>query len=343
MYRDFLWVLQLELIKYRINSRVQFAAHSFPLAACNAIDLFKQYDVILDCTDHPTSRYLVSDAAVLASRPLVSASALKTEGQLMVLNNPSSNNSTSSSNTHCYRCIFPKPPPPESITTCGEGGILGPVVGVMGVLMATEVIKLLLEAPKNEEDTSQTPPAKPTMLLYSAFSDQRFRTIRLGGRRQDCPSCSSKRTITEESLRSGSLDYVAFCGGRSSPNCLAAHQRISATDYRDVRSASAERHLLIDVREKTQFDLAHLTGSVNIPLYDIQNEPLESIQKIRGAKGTLPGSSDDTPTYFICRFGNDSQLAVHQLCDRNESLQARDICGGLDAWRRQVDPGFPEY
>ena len=331
------------LIVVSINPKVQYVAHDFHLTPCDAVDLFRRYDVILDCTDHPTSRYLISDAAVLAFTPLVSASALKTEGQLMVLNDPPLAPSVPSRASHCYRCVFPKPPPAESVTTCGEGGVLGPVVGVMGVLMATEALKLLLEHPKNEEAISQKPPAKPTMLLYSAFSDQPFRTIRLGGRRKDCLSCSSKSIITEESLKSGSLDYSAFCGVRLPPNLIPPDQRISVIEYKHLRSASAKPHVLVDVREKTQFGLAHLKDSINVPLYDIQNEPLQALAKIRKTREKLSTSYDKTPVYFICRFGNDSQLAMHQLCETASDLQARDVRGGLDAWRREVDPRFPEY
>ena len=329
-------LLCLALTVSRMNPEVQYVSHKFHLTPSIAVDLFRQYDVILDCTDHPTSRYLTSDAAVLASRPLISASALKSEGQLMVLNNPPSDRSISSASSHCYRCVFPKPPPAESVTTCGEGGILGPVVGAMGVLMAVETLKILLEFPLHQS-------AKPTMLLYSAFNEQSFRTIRLGGPRKDCASCSSKHTITEDSLRSGALDYAAFCGVRNPLDLIPVYQRLSATEYDNLRSASAEPHILIDVREKTQFDMAHLKDSINIPLYEIQNQPQDAIGQIHRSSAMLLNSDHNVPIYFICRFGNDSQLAVDHLCKSTPDLPARDIRGGLNAWRREIDSGFPDY
>ena len=340
------------LIHFRINPRIQYITHNGHLIPDQAVDLLRQYDVILDCTDHPTSRYMISDAAVLAQRSLVTASALKTEGQLMVLNNPPSGICNPTDSGHCYRCVFPKPPPPESVMTCGEGGILGPVVGVMGVLMATEALKLLLQSPENGNASSQRAIAKPTMLLYSAFSDPPFRTVRLGGRRKDCASCSLNPTITLESLQSGSLDYAAFCGVRLSQDLVPDRERISAIEYQRIRSESTESHVLVDVREKTHFDLAHLKGSINIPFSDIRQSPLKCMEDIDTAIDTSPTIDKDAQVYLICRFGNDSQIAMTEfrkavaylpLASRHFHSVVADVRGGLDAWRLEVDSGFPHY
>src|SRR5690554_1442989 len=116
----------------------------------------------------------------------------------------------------CYRCIFPKPPPADQVVSCGDGGILGPVVGVMGVLQALEAIKLLTAGLKTDDDhdaefrNSKVLPL-PSLLLFSANSPSPFRTVRLRSRRQDCFACSTKAGLSAESLTSGSLDYVAFC------------------------------------------------------------------------------------------------------------------------------------
>ena len=196
---------------------VCYNKHISHLAPDTAISMFEQYDLILDCTDHPTSRYLISDACVLTGKPLISASALKTEGQLMVLNNPPREAGVTTGGP-CYRCVFPKPPPADSILSCGEGGILGPVVGSMGVLQALEAIKVLTSKPKTyTSDTSMANgvdegQVKPSMLMFSAFSNPQFRTIRLRSRRNDCATCSGNAWITKQSLSSGSLDYIAFCG-----------------------------------------------------------------------------------------------------------------------------------
>ena len=328
-----------------------------------ALDIFDQYDVVLDCTDHPTSRYLISDAAVIARKPLVSASALKTEGQLLVLNWPPNTTREAADGGFCYRCVFPKPPPIESVIDCGAGGILGPVVGVMGVLMAVETIKIIVRLQR----LPRTDAISPSLLLYSAFNYPPFRSVRLRGKRPACPSCSTSPTITRQSLLSGSLDHIAFCGIASDPNILPNTDRISATEYskihHEARQGQVQAHILIDVREKPQFDICHLQHSLNIPFSIFSTElekqteppsprddsttpsdPLPLLQKI------MQHSPPETPIpiYILCRFGNDCQLAVQKMKSWAQSsgrkeFQIRDIRGGLEAWRNEVDPDFPEY
>ena len=342
----------------------------------------KNYDLILDCTDRPSTRYLVSDAAVLAEKPVVTASALRTEGQLMVLNNPPK------SHNHiggfCYRCVFPKPPPAESVLSCGEGGILGPVVGIMGVLMAMEALKILLRsALKDAHDYSPTEanqPTPPSLLLYSAYSDPPFRSIKLRGKRKGCPSCSDTATITEETFQSPTSDYDAFCSsGIPAAATVNTNDRISAKEYNTVREAAAAGHLqhvLVDVRERVQFDICHLKGSINLPFSDLSRDPEASIDRLEestiipqndnndnnnsNSNNSSPSSSASTsnsitdakaiPLYLICRYGNDSQLAANKLKDLDRFRRPGaaydirgDIVGGLRAWRESVDPGFPEY
>ena len=313
----------------------------------------RNYDLILDCTDRPSTRYLVSDAAVLAGKPVVTASALRTEGQLMVLNNPPKSHDNRGG--FCYRCVFPKPPPEESVLSCGDGGILGPVVGVMGVLMAMETLKILLPSPQENgrECPTKTPydPILPSLLLYSAYSNPPFRSIKLRGKRKGCPSCSDTANITEESLQSASLDYAAFCGSSSPATPLSNTSRISAEEYSRVRDAAGRPHILVDVREKVQFDICHLRGSINIPYSDISRDPEASIDTLDDTIAAIPAITDTAkPLYLICRYGNDSRLAANTLKDlpRFQSPHATydfraDVAGGLRAWRMSVDPDFPEY
>lgn len=306
----------------------------------------KNYDLILDCTDRPSTRYLISDAAVLAGKPVVTASALRTEGQLMVLNNPPK--SPGNPGGFCYRCVFPKPPPAETVLSCGEGGILGPVVGVMGVLMAMEALKILLQL--SEENNYQNSvgasddPVPPTLLLYSAYSNPPFRSIKLRGKRKGCVSCSDIATITEESLKSAPSNYVEICAS-SSPAAPANTSRVSANEYSMIR----QTHILVDVREKVQFDICHLKGSINLPYSEISRDPETSLDRLDDATKDNPGIVDGMPLYLICRFGNDSQLAAKKFKDLSRfqpddkyDLKG-DISGGLRAWRESVDPGFPEY
>ncbi|EQL31153.1 hypothetical protein RJZ56_006458 [Blastomyces dermatitidis] len=280
----------IEYLK-ELNPHPKYIPYHTHLTPAEAPSIFSPYGLILDCTDNPATRYLISDTAVLLGKPLVSASALRTEGQLMVLNYPpqkpaekpsasSTNNSPSTTTIGgpCYRCVFPKPPPAASVTSCADGGIIGPVVGLMGVLQALETIRILTQT----TTTTATPTTPPTLHLFSAFSNPPFRSIRLRPRRRNCAACSpTAGTITLDSLRSGLMDYVQFCGGVVGPQALlGVEERISAREYwrryREQLQAEAEAEeevkvereepILIDVREAVQFGLGALEGSVNIPM-----------------------------------------------------------------------------
>ena len=320
---------------------MRYNRHPFHLSPEQAISIFEQYDVILDCTDHPISRYLISDACVLTGKSLVSASALRTEGQLIVLNNPPRPPGDISGGL-CYRCVFPKPPPAESVLSCGEGGILGPVVGVMGVLQALEAIKLLTTRSKPPGENrlmqngvaSEAEPTHPTLLMFSAYSNAQFRTVRLRSRRVDCAACSVRATITKQSLTSGSLDYVAFCGAIAPINVLPSACRISAGDFAKLPTDGS--NMLIDVRDETQYAICALRGSVNVPWTGNVDNWLEKAQM-------SPALGDDERRRFVvCRFGNDSQLAARALMDR-VNVPVKDIKGGFASWRKEVDPEWPEY
>jgi adenylyltransferase/sulfurtransferase len=332
---------------------VRYHAYGRHLTPATALDIFQPYDLILDCTDHPTSRYLISDAAVLSGKPVVSAAALRTDGQLLVLNNPPTTGP-------CYRCIFPKPPPADSVISCGDGGVLGPVVGVMGVLMALEAIKIITGPESRPETCTPTPsdephPASPsspspaTMLIFAATSSPPFRSIRLHGKRPRCPSCSPAAPITRASLTLGSLDYVAFCGRASPTAILGPHERITAQQLQ-AALARPDRPILLDVRDPTQYAICSLPGSVNVPLAAVDAlAPAAALQPEPDAAD--PGLRDvvasDRPVYALCRFGNDSQLAVRKLkelgYDRGGTRWIGDVRGGLRAWKRDVDPLWPEY
>lgn len=333
------------------NSQNHYIAHRYNLDQKIAVETMRNYDLVLDCTDRPSTRYLVSDAAVLAGKPVVTASALRTEGQLMVLNNPPKSHENPGG--FCYRCVFPKPPPAETVLSCGDGGILGPVVGVMGVLMAMEALKIL--TPLILENGYQNPtkasydPVPPSLLLYSAYSNPSFRSIKLRGKRKECPSCSDTATITEESFKSEPMDYGAFCASSSSA-ALTNTSRISAKEYSKIREATGNPHILVDVREKVQFDICHLKGSINLPYTEISQDPEASIDKLEDTiNGRNPDIADGASLYLICRYGNDSQLAANKFKNLprfrpHAKYDFRgDIAGGLRAWRQSVDPNFPEY
>lgn len=344
----------------RLNPHTTYIPHRSHLTPQEAPEIFKDYDLILDCTDNPATRYLISDTAVVLGKPLVSASALRTEGQLMVLNNPP-RPAGDKDGGPCYRCVFQKPPPANSVTSCADGGILGPVVGTMGVLQALEAIKVIT-SPAGLSDGPRDPPA---LQIFSAYSSPLFRTIRLRSRRPTCAACSASPSVTLDTLLSGSMDYVFFCGTATPTSLLSPNERISPHHYRarhpdtsseHLASGLAPSHMLIDVRDKAQFDICSLDNSINIPISTILGSSTRPTKDANGDTQTnlpswLPAdiaSPESTnPVYVVCRLGNDSQIAVTKLkelgLDRGGERFVGDIQGGLRAWREQVDPELPDY
>lgn len=276
---------------------------------------------------------------MLLNKPLVSASALRTEGQLVVLNYPAKPPGDATGGP-CYRCVFPVPPPADSVVSCADGGILGPVVGIMGVLQALETIKVITGSVPN--------PNSPSLHIFSAYAPTPWRTIRLRSRRANCAVCSSNATITLDTLRTGSTDYVQFCGTANASQVLSPIERISADEYQSC-CESAEPPILIDVRDETQFNICNLNNSINIPITRILNETRTNSDSDSWPSWMPPPvlSRPNDPIYVVCRQGNDSQLAVRKFkemgLDRNGERFIGDIRGGLKAWKAEVDPDWPEY
>lgn len=278
----------------------------------------------------------------------------------MVLNNPPRRPGDTEGGP-CYRCVFPKPPPVDSVINCAEGGILGPVVGTMGVLQALEAIKVL---------TAMGPPDPPSLLIFSAYSSPQFRSIRIRSRRANCTVCSAQATVTLDTITSGSTDYLFFCGSANAPSLLGPDERISPQEYCNKhpgnvsqpdglpeRSVVNSPHTVIDVRDKVQFGICNLHNSINIPISEILassssvTKTAESEQQKSQLPAWLPprlaSSKSADPIYVVCRLGNDSQIAVQKMkdlgLDRNGQRFIGDIRGGFRAWREQVDPEWPEY
>lgn len=270
----------------------------------------------------------------------------------------------------CYRCVFPKPPPAASVVSCADGGILGPVVGTMGVLQALEAIKVLSARPSSPDPAINgvLSAESPSLLIFSAYSSPPFRSIRLRSRRANCATCSANATVTLDTITSGSTDYVFFCGTTSPVSLLSPRERISPLEFRKKHSVDAsilsakpaasmgeaKPPILIDVREKVQFDICNLDNSINVPISRILAAKTSS-SGAPGASEELPSwipaevvSPDTTePIYVVCRLGNDSQIAVQKLkelgLDQGGKRYIGDIKGGLRAWREQVDAEWPDY
>ena len=321
----------------RLNPAITYNAHLTRLTPQNAPSIVSQYDLVLDCTDHPTSRYLISDTCVLLRKPLVSASALQTSGQLIALNSPPGRGP-------CYRCVFPRPPPPDSVVGCGEGGVLGPVVGAMGVLQALEAVKLVVSGGLEEKEDDDGPREEegeraPTMmLLFSALGDVPFRSVRMRGRRKDCFACAEEGGLTLEEMQS-SMDYVQFCGVSQPVQLLPPEERVSVAEFHEMSRQNVE-HVLLDVREKEHFDLCSIDGSINIPISRFTSHRGEGPPDWISARVTT-----DVPIYVVCRVGNDSQIAAQKLKDMGLGRDGKrfigDIKGGLKAWKDSVDPTLP--
>ena len=226
--------------------------------------------------------------------------------------------------------------------TCGEGGILGPVVGIMGVMQALEAIKIVCKGIEHvAEPIDKSPPKPSSMLVLSAFDPSMFRTFKLRGRRKDCATCSSKARVTLGTMRKDSVDYQLSCGAMLPVNVLTDDIRMEAADVADAIDSDEKRPLIIDVREKAHFDVYSLPGSVNIPY-----STLSQWREPQDARSQLDQLASHRPLHILCRLGNDSQYAVkklHQLgFDQGGQRYIGDVRGGWQAWRREVKGSWPD-
>jgi len=303
-----------------LNPAIDVRGNSIGLTPKTAIALVSDFDLVLDCTDNPMSRYLLNDACVVTGRTLVSGAAIGCEGQVTVYSRDEE--------SPCYRCLFPEAPPPSCVGTCDAAGVFGPVPGVIGTLQAMETIKLL-SRPEGSRALIRR------MVLYDG-ADCSFRTVKLRSRSPSCIACGDGARIDV-----ATFDYLAFLGCSISGSEKMSDRarlpvdpchRLSPVDFRaTLRSSTCP--LLIDVRPRSQFLMCRLPDSRNVPLSE------------------LPGQLDDlrrslvhpeTPLMVVCRRGNDSQRALTLLLDAGFT-NAWDLIGGLDGWRSECDPSFPLY
>ncbi|XP_072314053.1 adenylyltransferase and sulfurtransferase MOCS3 [Eucyclogobius newberryi] len=313
----------------RLNPTVECVPYHLQLSSENALQLIQQYDIVADCSDNVPTRYLVNDACVLSGKPLVSASALRMEGQLTVYNY---------SGGPCYRCLYPVPPPPETVTNCSDGGVLGVVPGIMGCVQALEVLKIA---------SGRGSSCGQQLVMFDAL-ETRFRSIKLRPKQAKCAVCGENPSVTQL------VDYETFCGSAATDKCqklslLSKDQRITAKEYKTVLD-STDPHLLLDVRPNVEVDICHLPSSLNIPLSSLEERKSDQIQLLRDRisqlKQQMVGDCQP-PVFVICKLGNFSQKAVQVLEEMSGSevdrIKVKDICGGLMAWANTVDPAFPQY
>lgn len=227
----------------------------------------------------------------------------------------------------CYRCLFPKPPPPETVTNCSDGGVLGVVPGIIGCLQALEVIKIAagIGSSFNQQ-----------FLIFDGL-DGSFRKIKLRPRQNNCVACG-------EGAEPTLIDYEQFCGTRADDkerhlNILSNKQRLSVEEYKRMLDQDIP-HVLVDVRQPVEVDICSLpTPAINIPISDVKC-PAHLKAKLSECL-----DSSETGVVVVCHHGNDSQIAVKEISKtfQDNVAYVKDIQGGLQAWAKRIDPKFPKY
>ena len=281
-----------------INPEIEIELHKCRFSSENASQLVAQYDVVVDGSDNFPTRYLSNDVCVFARKPNVYGSVFRFEGQTTVfaphLGGP------------CYRCLFPEPPPPDSVPNCAQAGVLGVLPGIIGMLQAIETIKLIVGIGE---------PLVGRLLHFDALKGK-FRELNLR-RDPGCPVCGQNPTIFSP------IDYEQFCGGRNEE----AIPTMSAPELKRKMDA-CEPFELIDVREPFEYEIARIYGAKLIPLGEIA-ERVNELQRER-------------PIVVHCHSGQRSAQAVRLLQQRGFA-NLYNLEGGIDAWSDQIDPSVPKY
>ncbi len=287
-----------------INPHVELVPHEVRLSSENALEILKDYDIVVDGTDNFPTRYLVNDACVLLGKPNVYGSIFRFEGQATVFAYPGG---------PCYRCLYPEPPPPGLVPSCAEGGVLGILPGLIGVIQATETVKLILG--KGE-------PLVGRLLLYDALA-MRFRELKLR-RNADCPVCGDHPPIREL------IDYEQFCGiprHEPAPQPGLSEWEIDPVEVK-AKMDRGERFVLIDVREPHEYQICRIPGARLIPLGELPRRVHEL------------DSADEIIAH--CRSGVRSAKAVDFLRQAG-FRKVKNMKGGILAWSDKVDPSVPKY
>ena len=285
-----------------INPFIQLRPFETRLTSENALDLFRDFDIIVDGTDNFPTRYLVNDACVLTGKPNVYGSIFRFEGQVSVF---------ASQDGPCYRCLYPEPPPPGLVPSCAEGGVLGILPGLLGVIQATEAIKLIL---------GSGDPLIGRLLLVDALG-MKFRELKLR-KNPDCAVCGTNPTVTKL------IDYEQFCGlrGEEKPVNQNGVPEISVEDLKRKLDAK-EDVFVLDVREPHEYQICNINGHL-IPLNDLPKR----VDELDRAKETI----------VHCRSGVRSARAVGFL-KQSGFQNVTNLAGGILAWADRIDPKMPKY
>lgn len=321
-----LGMLKTESIKKSlldINPNVVVDTYSTKFTRENAVKMIETYDMVIDATDNLMTRYMISDACVVAKKPLISGAALKMDGQLTVYNY--------SSDTPCFRCLFPEPPPPASVGSCSDNGVLGVIPGIIGIQQALEAIKI---------GSGLKPANAGKMLLFDGQSGL-FRHITLGKRKHDCEACG-----TNSKLSTDLIDYDEFCGqfscegggNKTNSDILDKTERITPEEYLNILNLK-EKHVLIDVRPTIQSDVSRFSHALQIPIVKMLEKKEESFNIIDCALR----ENNTNSIYVVCRKGIASQRGTRIIQDlfkasNNSNVIVKDIIGGMTAWSKNIDP-----
>ena len=287
-----------------LNSDIKITTYNERLTSQNAMEIIKDYDIVVDGTDNFSTRYLVNDATVLLKKPNVYGSIFRFEGQASVFY---------SEKGPCYRCLYPAPPPPGMVPSCAEGGVLGILPGIIGLIQSTEIIKLIL----NKGDS-----LIGRLLLFQAMP-MKFRELRLK-KDPDCPVCSKNATIKEL------IDYDEFCSvGRGEENVKETDISIEITTH-ELKKLIDEKlsFTLIDVREPHEYQICRIEGATLMPLATIANQ--------------MAGLDQTGEIITYCHAGMRSYKAAEFLKSMGFG-KVRSLKGGIKSWSRDIDPSIPVY
>jgi molybdopterin/thiamine biosynthesis adenylyltransferase/rhodanese-related sulfurtransferase len=286
-----------------INPFLNLRTFDTKLTSANALELFREFDIVADGTDNFPTRYLVNDACVLTGKPNVYGSIFRFEGQASVF---------ATEDGPCYRCLYPEPPPPGLVPSCAEGGVLGILPGLVGVIQATETIKLIL---------GQGDSLVGRLLLVDALG-MKFRELKLR-KNPDCPACGTHRTITKL------IDYDQFCGIRGVEAPPVSEGKMAEISVEELKKKidNKENIFILDVREPHEYQICNLSGYL-IPLGDLPKRV-----------GELDSSRE---IVAHCKMGGRSAKAVAFL-QQAGFKKVSNLTGGITAWAERVDPKMPKY
>ncbi len=285
-----------------INPNVEIHKFDTRLTSQNALEIIREFDIVVDGTDNFATRYLVNDACVLTGKPNVYGSIFRFEGQASVF---------ATKDGPCYRCLYPEPPPPGVVPSCAEGGVLGILPGLVGVMQATETIKLILGVGE---------PLIGRLLLIDALA-MRFRELKLR-RNADCPVCGDHPTVT------ALIDYEQFCGIRGEEKVANANiGDMTPEELKQKMDAGDKNLFVLDVREPNEYQICNLGGHL-IPLNDLPKRV-----------GELDSSKE---IVVHCKMGGRSAKAVDYLKQQGFT-NVHNLVGGINAWAERVDPKMPKY